>query len=319
LNSLSPVKAAFWIVAWSLLVHVPGITSPLLDYHAHRQCQTASMARDYFRHGMHFFRPETDLFGPSTWSGTEFPLYSYLLAVGYKLFGLHEILGRLLSVFLTAWSALFLFAFVRRRLGNAVGLWSALVMCSIPAHIYFTRTVQPESMALWAFLGFLNTFDRWLLASRRRDLLFALALGTLAPLLKLPFAYLVIGMWGVFGWQSGSLRRPFYWLIPVIMMGLTEAWYAYAKHAPGQVLPLGIKDQLQNLAPILKRHFWESHFVSRFPEICATYTGLALGIYGAVGLWKRREKLWFLWFGVTVFYTVLLGQYGWTHTNKSVI
>src|SRR6185437_6431641 len=135
-------------------VHVPGIRSPLLDYHAHRQCQTASMARDYYRDGMHFWRPETDAEGGTLWTGTEFPLYSYVLAAGYKLFGLHEILGRLWSVFLTAWSALFLFGFVRRRLGDAAAFWSAIFMCAMPVHIYFTRTVQPESMALWAFLGF---------------------------------------------------------------------------------------------------------------------------------------------------------------------
>src|SRR3954471_13862630 len=40
---LQRISPAGLIIAWSLLVHIPGITSPLLDYHAYRQCQTASM------------------------------------------------------------------------------------------------------------------------------------------------------------------------------------------------------------------------------------------------------------------------------------
>jgi len=54
------LKPILLIIAWSLLVHVPGIRSPLMDYQAYRQCQTASMARNYVRHGMHFFSPELD-------------------------------------------------------------------------------------------------------------------------------------------------------------------------------------------------------------------------------------------------------------------
>ena len=74
-------KHLWMILGFSLLVHWPGLTSPLLDYQAHRQCQTASMARNYARHGMHFLTPELDNVGVPTRAGTEFPIYSYLLAL----------------------------------------------------------------------------------------------------------------------------------------------------------------------------------------------------------------------------------------------
>src|SRR5437762_630268 len=85
------------IVLLSLLVHLPGIASPLLDYQAYRQCQTASMARNYVRHGMHFLNPELDTEGSPARAGTEFPIYSYILAILFKVFGIREALGRLLS------------------------------------------------------------------------------------------------------------------------------------------------------------------------------------------------------------------------------
>src|ERR1700754_949430 len=108
-QSVSPL----WIIiAWSLLVHLPGITSPLLDYHAYRQCQTASMARNYVRGGMHFLNPQLDTEGTPVRAGTEFPVYSYLLAILFKLFGMHDIWGRILSAFFGAWGAVFLYLFV---------------------------------------------------------------------------------------------------------------------------------------------------------------------------------------------------------------
>ena len=93
------------IVLWSALVHLPGITSPLLDYHDYRQCFTAAIARNYVRHGMAFLNPEVDMAGPSVRAGIEFPIYSYLLALLFKLFGFRDILGRLLSCFFASWGA----------------------------------------------------------------------------------------------------------------------------------------------------------------------------------------------------------------------
>src|SRR5438552_17809740 len=99
---MKPRYPIYGIIVFSLLVHLPGLTSPLLDYHAYRQCQTASMARNYVRHGMHFFNPELDTEGKPDRAGTEFPVYSYFLAILFKFFGVHEVLGRLLSMLFAA-------------------------------------------------------------------------------------------------------------------------------------------------------------------------------------------------------------------------
>jgi len=351
--NLKNISPAALIVGWSLLVHIPGITSPLLDYHAHRQCQTASMARNYVRHGMHFLQPEIDSAGIPRRAGTEFPLYAYLIALLYRVFGLHEILGRLMSCAITAWSALFLYKMVEPRLGERTAFWSAIVMCSIPVHIYFTRTVQPESMALWAFIGFVYYLDRWLMPSsglchppyvrgtgpawpspilgegarragegQTSHLLFAVLLGALAPLLKLPFMYLVLGLWGILGLERREAFRSFwFWLIPPSIVLLTMAWYRYTQTAPVQVLPLGPQEQLKNLAPVLSWGLWRDQFISRFPELCTTYSGLVLGIVGATSFRNsnfeirnpRSGFLWFGWFLMTVVYTGLLGDYGHIH------
>src|SRR6188472_286423 len=120
------ISPPYWIlIGFSLCVHLPGITSPLLDYQAYRQCQTASMSRNYVQHGMHFLSPELDTEGQPARAGTEFPIYSFLLALLFKGFGVHVLLGRLLSAIFGAWGVLYLYWIVRARLGEDRAFWSA--------------------------------------------------------------------------------------------------------------------------------------------------------------------------------------------------
>ncbi len=60
----------------SLLVHAKGLTAPLLDYHFHRQVQTASIARGYWRDARPIQRPSIDWAGPSgPLAATELPVH----------------------------------------------------------------------------------------------------------------------------------------------------------------------------------------------------------------------------------------------------
>jgi len=314
----SPKPACFLIVLWSVLVHLPGLKSPLRDYHAYRQCQTASMARNYVRHGMHFFSPEIDTDGTPVRAGTEFPIYSYLLAILFKLFGLKEVFGRLLSMIFAAWGAIFLYLFVRPRLGSWIALWSALVMCAIPIHIYFTRTVQPEPMALWGYLGFLYFADLWMNREKERAYwVSAVLLGALAPLLKLPFLYLVFPMWLYLGYENGGTKKLMQklWLaMMALILALVALWYHFAKTASVVLLPLSVQEHITNLLPALTWHLWVTQFVSHVPELVTTYAGLLLGLLGLY--YFRRAKalpLLLFWMLASVLYVPLLGEYGVIH------
>jgi len=273
------------------------------------------MARNYYRHGMHFFTPELDSYGWPQSAGTEFPIYSYLLAMLYKLLGLHEVLGRLLSLFLTAWSAVFLYEFVKPRLDAPTAFWAAIVMCSIPVHIYFTRTVQPESMALWGLLGFIRYVDRWRKSGSAGAWMAATLLGAVGPLLKLPFMYLILGLWGMLAVENrGLFRRVAFWCMPAVIVLSTLAWYHYAQSAPDQVLPLGPAEQWRNLSDAFHWAYWQDQMISRFPELCATYSGLLLGFLGVRALRRTGKSfVWLGWWGVTLVYTGLLGEYGHIH------
>ncbi len=318
MHRTKPISPVLLIVLWSALVHVPGLLSPLRDYHAYRQCQTASMARNYARHGMHFLSPEVDTEGPPVRAGTEFPIYSYLLALLFKIFGEREVLGRLLSGVFAASGAVYLYHFTRHRLGETIGFWSAMAISTLPVHIYFTRTVQPEPMALWGLLGFLYYLDLWNSGRRKKRIyLLIILLGAIGPLLKLPFMYLVAPLWFLLGYEKGGwalIRRPGYLFIMAAILAGTFSWYHFAKTAPVVLLPLTPQEHLDNLAPLLSLNLWRAQFISRFPEIVLTYVGTLLALLGIFNMRKAKSfRLLASWSLFSIVYVLLLGKYGMIH------
>lgn len=299
-------------------MHLPGVLSPLRDYHAYRQCQTASMARNYAHHGMNFWNPELDTEGPPQRAGTEFPVYSYLLAILFKGLGERDVWGRLLSMFFAAWGALYLYHFVRARLGDTIAFWSAITLCTIPVHVYFTRTVQPEPMALWGLLGFLYYTDKWTSGHRTTGVwMAALLLGATAPLLKLPFLYVLAPLWFMLAFEkeglSGVFRLKYILLLAGILLA-TGGWYHYAKSAPIGVLPLTPQDHLENLKAVLSPNLWKAQFLSRFPELVFTYSGLFLAGVGMVNMRRARTYRFLMgWTLISALYVLLLGRYGLIH------
>ncbi len=115
-------------------------------------------------------------------------------------------------------------------------------MCAIPVHIYFTRTVQPEPMALWGLLGFLYYADLWLYRfGGSKAWILAVLLGALAPLLKLPFLYVLFPLWAYLGYEcfgTAAFRKGKWLIMMGLILVMTEAWYHYAKTAPVTILPL---------------------------------------------------------------------------------
>jgi len=150
-------------LAASLAVHSKGIWAPLLDYHFHRQCNTADIARNYHKNGLHFGTPQVDWEGDYAGkAATEFPLYMWLMGLLWPVGGLAEHWGRLLSVSFSALTAAYLFLLLEKRLERQAALYSAVLFSFIPLEIYFGRTVQPEALALLSTTAALYHWDRWL-------------------------------------------------------------------------------------------------------------------------------------------------------------
>ena len=60
-----------------------------------RECDLGAVSRNYARESMNPFYPRIDWRGTTPgYAEMEFPLYPYLTAITYKLFGVHDYFGR---------------------------------------------------------------------------------------------------------------------------------------------------------------------------------------------------------------------------------
>jgi 4-amino-4-deoxy-L-arabinose transferase-like glycosyltransferase len=311
--------ACLAVVAFiSLLAHAKGITAPLLDYHYHRQVNTASIARRYWLGAMPISEPRIDWDGASDrLAATELPVYMWAYGKLWPVAGLGEKWGRLISVAASLLTALALFGLLELEFDREAALWGASIFSLLPVEIYFGRTVQPEATALLALISALFFWRRSLEKGRPWP---AWAGATfcafIAVGLKLPYAHLLIPLAGLTWRKLG--RRTFtdarMYAAGLLSMGGVIAWYLHARDGV-YVVPTHAGEYTQLLAYWRLLYFMQFQIFSRFPEVVFTYAGVFFFAVGAHQImWKRRDAFWLAWFfGVVVH---LLAMSGYSHYHE---
>lgn len=314
-----PLRArlAAAVCALSLLVHLKGIGAPMLDYHFHRQVNTVSIARNFWREHRGPFSPRVDWLGPEDrLAATELPLEMWLHGRLWGVFGLGEVWGRILSVLASAFTAVFLFLLFEREFGTQYGFYAAALFTVMPVEIYFGRTVQPEAAALMGFVASLYFWDRSLEKDRPfLPWLLAVVGAFLAVGLKLPYGHMVIPLAGLTWRRLGkaSLTDARLWLAGAFGVGGALAWYWYASRGV-YVVPTHSDEFKMLLHYERTAYFIRFLIVSRLPELMATYGGLVFLYFGAREvLGVRKDVFWISWIAGSFVHLIALGQYGQSH------
>ena len=225
-------KYVILIIILGFLVRLINITDPILEVAMWRQCDTAAIARNFFYNGMNIFYPQV-LWGGTTegYVGeTEFNLYPFVVALLYKVFGVHEYLGRLVSIFAFAGGAFFLYKLARKYTGSRVALIALLFYTFNPHIFFFSRTIQPDSSMLFFSITLIYFFSQWIDTERWKDFILMTLCGTCAFLVKipavclgLPLLYLCIVKyrWKLFlEWKL--------WFFAFLTLFPTALWYIHA-------------------------------------------------------------------------------------------
>ena len=173
----------------ALLLRLHGIHNPVLDHPGWRQGDTASIARNFATLQYNIFAPQTNYDGPPpNYVELELQIVPFLAATAYKIAGVHEIAGRLISIAFSLATVLVLGLFARRLFASDIaGLLAAGIFAIMPGTLYYGRTFTPDTtmvcfltLALYLFERFLVEDEIW---TWRRALGPALAL-TFAILAK---------------------------------------------------------------------------------------------------------------------------------------
>jgi hypothetical protein len=234
-----------------LALRLKGIHNPITDHPGWRQGDTAAIARNFATLEFNPLRPQVDYNGPPpNYVELELQIVPFLAAVLYKIFGIHEVFGRLISIAFSLATIVLVGAFARRLFRSDVaGVAAATVFAIYPGSLYYGRTFTPDTAmvafmtaALYAsFLWSAGRSDNAAPQSGTREgaspvpahfFWLAAALTALAILAKpvaavalVPIVSFAIARWG---WRA-TLLRPSLWAFLAIAIVPYLAYDAYLR------------------------------------------------------------------------------------------
>ena len=153
-----------------------------------RQCDTASIARNFYYNGMNIFYPQVMQGGTTEGyiGGTEFQIYPFTVAILYQIFGVHEYLGRLVSILAFCGGAFFLYRLSRKYVDKTTSLIALLFYTFNPYIFFYSRSFQPDSSMLFFSIAMLYFFSEWIDKGKWWRFVLMTLFATLAFLTKLP-------------------------------------------------------------------------------------------------------------------------------------
>ena len=231
------VRLAITMSILAVAVRLIWINQPYVDNWSWRQSDVAAIARNYFQGGFHFAHPQIDWAGDAPgYVGTEFPILPFIAAICYKMFGVHEWIGRIQAVILFAISLPFFFLLVRKISGEIASIWALFFYSFAPLGIMAGRCFMPDMPSLALSIIGLYFFQRWIDESEqdwraRSTSFFASAICvSLSILIKLPsiligapLAYLAFQRF-----KFSVFRNLRLWAFAAIALLPAALWYRHA-------------------------------------------------------------------------------------------
>jgi hypothetical protein len=285
---------------------------------AWRETDVGGIARNFSREGMRLFYPQIDWRGdgPGYVEG-EFPAYPYLIAIGYRTFGFHEQIGRIISWLVTLGTLALVLALAAHLLPP-----ETRVLGTVAAGLFFlfdpltnrvAPAIQPEALMLMAYVGAVYAYVRWLDDDSWWWYGWALAATAFAILAKLPAAHLGLVFLPLTLWRRGwsAFARPRLWVLAVASLAPGIAWYVHARRfwdVYGNSLGLSNHHHLVALTPLSALHYLAGILAIDVPYAWTAAGLLTVIAAVAVGPWLAAYTYGLLWYAaVMVYYLVIAG------------
>jgi hypothetical protein len=216
----------FWIptLAFTVLgavLRLKGIHDPIFDHPGWRQGDTAAIARNFAQLQYNIFFPQVDYNGPSPhYVELELQIVPFLAATLYKLFGVHEVFGRLISIGFGVATIPVLAAFGRWLFRSELaGVAAAAGFAVLPGAWYYSHTFMPDTAMVFFTTCALFACARWIVEDEARSwrgwwpaallLMLAFLAKPVAVTAAIPLAACALAR---LGWR-GALTRPQLWAL----------------------------------------------------------------------------------------------------------
>jgi len=317
------------VLAIGFLLRLYKIDIPLADHHSWRQADTAAVARNFARNGINLFYPQLDNMAPTHAPGAEnpnrlylveFPAYNAIIAVVYKIWGVKEMLARLVTIFFSLVSTVMLFLVARRYFGRFAGLLACFLFAVLPYNIYFSRVILPEPMMVASLLAAIYLFDLWLEKRSFGYYIFSLFFITLAFLVK-PYSIFLVLVFVYLVFRDKGIKGLISW--PVVLFGVLSvvpllAWRFYINTMPEGVPASGWLLNSENIR--FSGAFVRWMIFERMDKLILTVGGVVLFVLGLVLRAGKKEKwLFHVWLAGIIFYFFIFAKGNVTHDYYQII
>lgn len=306
------------VILIAAAVRLYEIKRPLADWHSWRQADTAAVARNFIKDGYNPFIPRYDdmssqangIDNPNRYRFVEFPIYNSLVAAVWSIFGVSVTSARLVTVAITLASTVLLYLLVKHFSGIKTAILAAFFFATIPYNVFYSSTILPGPLMVFAVLGMYYTFTRWLDDSRNlswgvASVIFtnlAILTWPIALFFTLPLLYLAYEKYGAALYKRSELI-----VFAIVSLLPFLAWRLWMMR-----FPEGIPNWqfLINEGGIrFKGAFFRWLIQERIAGLILSSAGFALLIIGLIRKNEYREKLFYLsWLGAAVIYFVVFAS-----------
>jgi 4-amino-4-deoxy-L-arabinose transferase-like glycosyltransferase len=218
----------FWIAvvcctALGAVLRLKGLHDPIFDHPGWRQGDTAAIARNFAQLQLNPLFPQTDYDGPPpNYVELELQIVPFLAALLYKIFGVHEVFGRLISLAFGIATIPVTGAFGRWLFRSALaGAAAAAAFAILPGAWYYSHTFMPDTAMVFFTTCALYASARWIVDDDGAwrgwwpsAVLLAVAFlaKPVAVAAAIPIAACAVARFGV----RGALARPQLWALAAV-------------------------------------------------------------------------------------------------------
>jgi hypothetical protein len=328
----------YWVLPFIILVaftvRLKGITNQPTDWHAFRQADTASVTREYVKHGIDLLYPRYQDLGniqsgkenPEGYRMVEFPIINALIALILRAWPSLDlvIVSRLVSILFSLGTLVAIYYLGKTWSGAGVGLVAALVFAVLPYGVFYTRAILPEPFFLTFSTTSILFFQWWVNEKRLKWYSLSLVSLAIALLLK-PIAIFLGPVYALLAWQAFGWRMIKRWeLVPFVVGAFTPLilWRRWIAHYPEGIPaftwllngdPEPDKSLLYNwftkpTGTRLKPFWFRWLFWERMTKLIAGYVGVFFMAFGLGRLELRSSSWWkYLawWVSILLYFLVI--------------
>ena len=257
-----------------------------------RECDLGAISRNFAEEGMSPLYPRIDWRGDGPgYAEMEMPIFPFVTAITYKIFGVHEQLGRIWAFLFSLGALLFFFLLAREYLSEFAAIVAFAFFALNPLIIDESTAIQPEGLMIFSYIAAIYFFIRWLKTDGSAQFFGAAALTALTLLAKAPSAHIVLffGILLIDKYGLNVIKQGKVWLFGILSFLPAALWYVHAKNlwlTYGN--SLGVSNEYHWIG---LDFFTTGYFIEGILKLEFHYAWISFGvIVGAFAIWKGYRE-----------------------------